>query len=295
VVGDVFLFAGQLDVDGHPRLEGRPETWPEAVSRARKRGARVWLTIVNDRVGPSGPPILKDAEVVHRAIGQPDPRARHRAEIVALAQQLGADGVDLDYESLPASEREAFSAFVSELSADLHAAGLALSVTVQPKRGDTSARGPGAMDWPRLCRTADRVQVMLYNEHNAQTDPGPVAGIDWMSEVIDYALGSCPVAKIVPVLKVSGMDWGPGRAEWRSFAEVTAIRREFQPRIRRERRSKVPWFVYAAPDGRHVVYFEDARSLKAKADRLRARGLSTLVLWSLGSEDPESVSRLQNR
>jgi spore germination protein YaaH len=45
-------------------------------------------------------------------------------------------------------------------------------------------------------------------------------------------------------------------------------------------------------DGRHVVYFEDAASLGAKAERLRARGLSTIVLWSLGSEDPEAIPRL---
>jgi spore germination protein YaaH len=148
------------------------------------------------------------------------------------------------------------------------------------------------MDWPRLCRTADRLQIMLYNEHNASTEPGPVAGPDWIGQVVDYGLGSCPVAKLVPVLKVSGMDWGPGHAEWRSFSEVAATLAATGARIRRERTSRVPWLVYDSGDGRHVVYFEDGKSLEAKAAKLAARGFTSVVLWSLGSEDPDAIARV---
>ncbi|HEX4823057.1 MAG TPA: glycosyl hydrolase family 18 protein [Candidatus Polarisedimenticolaceae bacterium] len=291
-VGDVFLFAARLDGEGRPVLDGDPATWTDAVRRGHAAKAKVWLTVVNDRVASDGPPALKDADIVHRILAEPAERARHVAGIAALAQSLAVDGVDVDYENLPAEERDAFSAFAGDLASALKAHGMALSVTVQPKRGETSARGPGAMDWPRLCRTADRVQVMLYNEHNASTEPGPIAGPAWIGEVIDYGLGSCPVAKLVPVLKVSGMDWGPSRAEWKSFAEVAATRAATGARLRRERSSRVPWLVYEGPDGRHVVYFEDARSLEAKASLLAARGIGSVVLWSLGSEDPEAVPRV---
>jgi hypothetical protein len=53
------------------------------------------------------------------------------------------------------------------LAADLHGLKLALSVTVQPKTGESGSRGPAAMDWKTLCSAADRIQVMLYNQHNA--------------------------------------------------------------------------------------------------------------------------------
>jgi spore germination protein YaaH len=292
---DVFLFAAQLDATGHPVVEGSAAAWAETVQRVQSRGAKAWLTIVNDRVAATGPPVLKDAEVLHRVLAGGEARAQHEAEIVAMAERLHVNGVDIDYESLPASDRELFSTFADELAPHLRQAGLAFSVPVQPKSGDPAARGPGAMDWPRLCRTADRVQVMLYNEHNASTEPGPIAGLDWISRVIDYGLGSCPVAKLVPVLKVSGMDWGPEKAEWRSFPEAAALRTSVGAELKRERVNRVPWFIYQAGDGRHVVYFEDAKSLQAKAERLRARGLTTIVLWSLGSEDPESISRLAER
>jgi len=290
-LSDVLIFSARLDREGHPVLEGSTETWKGAVERIHATGARAWLTVVNDRVG-GGPTVLKDADIVHRLIGDDAARAAHAAEIAALAQGLGVDGVDIDYENLPASERDAMTAFARALGSRLRDAGLRLSMTVQPKRGNVSSRGPGATDWRELCRIADRMQVMLYNEHNASTGPGPVASPGWVEDVAEYALSVCPAEKIVPVLKVSGMDWGPAKADWRSFAEVWDVREKNRPKMHRERGSRVPWFAYRAGDGRHVVYFEDAASLEAKAKTLRARGLDEIVLWSLGSEDPEAVERL---
>ena len=291
-LGDVFLFVGHLDDGGHPVLDGRKDGWAGTVARLRDGGSRVWLTMVNDRVASTGGAVLKDADAVHRMLSDPLLRAGHRAEVVALAKSLNVDGVDVDYENLPASEREPFTRFARELAADARAQGLLVSITVQPKTGDVVSRGPGAMDWSALCGIADRLQVMLYNEHNGATEPGAIAGLDWISRVVDYGLGSCPASKLVPVLKVSGMDWGPDKAEWRSFAEAASLLAAHRARARREWHNRVPWFVYPGGDGRHVVYYEDARSLAAKAERLRNRGLTRIVLWSLGSEDPEAIARL---
>jgi spore germination protein len=290
---EVFLFAARLDPSGRIVLDERKGHWPDAVRDARAAGARVWLTVVNDVVA-SGPTrsVLKDSNLVHELLASLERSASHRADIVSVATHLGVDGVDLDYENLPAGERERFSSFVRALAEELHTRGLALSVTVQPKTAESTATGPGAMDWSTLCSAADRIQVMLYNEHNASTGPGPVAGIDWVRRVADYGVKTCPAKSLVPVLKVSGMDWGPGRSDWLSFAEASSIVARVRPKIHREREDRVPWFAYRAAEGRHVVYFEDAQSLAAKSDVLRSRGLSRIVLWSLGSEDPDSPARI---
>jgi spore germination protein YaaH len=293
-IGDVFLFAARLDDAGRPMLDERKGDWPQTVALVKKSGARVWLTVVNDRVAASGAATLKDADVVHAVLADPGRSREHRAAIVALARELSVDGVDIDYENLPAAEREAFTTFARDLATDLHAAGLAASITVQPKSRDSDAKGPGAMDWAALCRCVDRVQLMLYNEHNASTEPGPVAGVEFVSKVVDYGLKRCPASRLVPVLKVSGMDWGPDKATWLSFAEADSVIRSNQPRIRRTWKDGVPWFTYRGPEGKHVVYYEDAKSLAAKAKAVRARGIRAMVLWSLGSEDPETIPRLSS-
>ena len=94
------------------------------------------------------------------------------------------------------------------------------------------------------------------------------------------------------------MDWGPPQAEWRTFGEVDSILKRTRPRRHREANNRVPWFVYTDAGARHTVYYEDSGSLIAKADRLRIRGLNRLVLWWLGSEDPDaipSLGRAQNQ
>jgi spore germination protein YaaH len=291
--GDVFLFAARFDAAGSVVLDARQSRWPEAVEKARQSGARVWLTVVNDRVATGAPgPVLKDADLVHDLIASRERAAAHRDEIVALATHLGVDGVDLDYENLPATDRDPFTAFVRMLAETLHARGLLLSATVQPKTGSNSARGPGAMDWTALCASADRIQIMLYNQHNASTGPGAIAGLDWIGRVADYGLTQCPAKSIVPVLKVSGMDWGSTRADWVSFGEVQSLEARVRPKVRRDRTDRVPWFSYRADGDRRTVYFEDAESLAAKSELLKGRGLSRLVLWSLGSEDPDAPARI---
>ena len=294
---DVFLFAGQLDRQGRPELSGSGIDWPKAVARVRAAGARPWLTIVNDRAGAPGEPVtLKDAEIVGAVLGDAAAARDHRGRIVALARQIGVSGVDLDYENLPASERDRYTAFVRALAGDLRESGLALSVTVQPKTGDVRSRGPGAADWGALCAAADRVQVMLYNEHNASTEPGPIASRGWIDRVLDFGAEACPPSRLVPVLKVSGMDWGPRSADWVTYAEASERARRREAKLRRERSGRQPWFAYDAADGRHVVYFEDAKSLSATASVLRRRGHRAVVLWSLGAEDPETARRIaQNR
>lgn len=291
-VADVFLFAGRLDAGGAPELTPIKGDWKEIAGRARGTGARVWLTMVNDRVPAAGTAVLKDADAVGTMLADPERRRAHRGAIVALARSLDAQGVDLDYENLPAAERDRFTTFVRELAADLRQAGLLFSVTVQPKSGESSSRGPGAADWPAICRAADRVQPMLYNEHNASTGPGPVASPAFVAKVLRYAASACPMERLAPVLKVSGMDWGPGAATWVTFDEAAARAAKERARLRRDRKSKVPWLAYDGKDGRHVVWYEDARSLGEKADALREAGAADVVLWSLGAEDPESLRRL---
>jgi len=289
-LADVLLFAARLDAGGHPVLDGDAVSWKETVERIHKNGARAWLTVVNDRAGSK--PVQKDPDLTHRVIAEADARAGHSAEIVALAQSLQADGVDIDFENLPVAERGAFTAFIATLADGARKAGLKLSVTLQGKRKETDASGPGGADWPGLCGLADRLQVMLYNQHNASSGPGPISSREWMEGIVDYALKSCTPDKVVPVLKVSGMDWGPVDAEWRSFAEVGTTLAVQHPKIRRDHDSGAPWFTYRAADGHHVVYYEDARSLRTKAEYLKSRGLGSLVLWSLGSEDPDSIGKL---
>jgi spore germination protein YaaH len=292
---DLFYFVAELDGDGNPVL-ARPELVPRLPAAGPARGGRSWLTVVNDRrPAGGGAATLKDAAAVQRLLGDATARARHRRAIVELAALHGFSGVDVDYENLYLEDRQRFSDFAQELAADLAARQMRLSVTVQPKRGESRSVGPGAADWPALCQAAERVQVMLYNQHSSRTGPGPMASPGWMREVLGYGASRCPKDRLVPVLKVSGMDWGPAGAKELQHVDAVALLAAHAATLEREADGQTPHFRYATPEGPHHVYFEDAQSVLGKIAVLEELGFRRVVLWSLGREDPELVPRLAAR
>ncbi|HET8759506.1 MAG TPA: glycosyl hydrolase family 18 protein, partial [Nitrospiria bacterium] len=256
-----------------------------AVARVRAAGARPWLTIVNDVASGHGI-ALKDPQVVHDLLSGEERRAAHRAAIMDLASRYGMSGVDIDYENLRARDRALFTTFVRELAADARRQGVLLSVTVQPKLGDRWSDGSGAMDWGPLCATADRLQIMLYNLHSRATGPGPMATGRWIRGVLNYANSQCDPKRVVPVLKVSGMRWADGTVEGIQYDQAIALAQEHGASISRDADDQVPYFTYRVNEQPHTVYYEDAVSLTEKLEVIRSLGYRTVLLWSLGRQDP---------
>lgn len=290
---DIFFFVAHLGSDGRPRLALSRPGLPRDVARL-SGNARAWLTVVNDVEGGGGERArLKDPEIVHEILDSPTRRAEHRRQIVALARENGFAGVDIDYENLWARDRAAFTRFIQELAADLRPAGLSLSVTVQPKVRERLSRGAGAMDWAALSAAADRLQIMLYNLHYRASGPGPISTPLWIREVLTFAASRCDAGKIVPVLKVSGMDWWEGNARNVTFTQALSLARRHGAHLERQSGSEVPHFDYTTGGVAHSVFFEDATSILAKLEVFPAFAIDRVVLWSLGGEDPTLLPRIR--
>jgi spore germination protein YaaH len=136
---------------------------------------------------------------------------------------------------------------------------------------------------------------MLYNQHSRRTPPGPIATPLWIEEVLSYAREQCDPRRIVPVLKVSGMEWGASGARGIQFEEAIRLRQAHGAAPQRDPAAKVPFFSYVRSGSRHTVYFEDARSLIEKTGTIAALGLDRIVFWSLGRHDPGLLEELRRR
>jgi spore germination protein YaaH len=148
---------------------------------ARNHGVSVLPTIQNWGVRNFDPAII--SKIIH----DPGYRAKHVAEIVALVAEKGYDGIDIDYEGLPASARQSFTAFIHELGTALHRRQKLLSVAVYAKTAEASWDGAGAQDWAALAGHADLLKVMVYDYHWAGFHAGPLAPVDWLEAVLEYA------------------------------------------------------------------------------------------------------------
>ncbi len=253
-------------------------------------GMRIVPSISNFRAG------RWDGELVARLFTDPQRRSAHVRAIVDLVRSHGWPAVDIDYESLPASSRSDYSAFVSELAGGLHAVPAQLSVTLHAKAAEPGSwHGAQAQDWQAIGRAADEVRVMAYDYASASSPPGPIAPPSWVDQVLKLATEQVPRDRITLGLATYGYDWagdGPGSAvQW---ADVPAIAERYSAAPQWDTRTSSPWMRYADESGReHTIWYEDARSLGGKLDLARRHGVRSVVLWRLGGEDPAVWSVLR--
>lgn len=214
-------------------------------------------------------------------------RHGHVNEIVGMVERQHYAGIDIDYENLRATDRDNFTAFVTELGQRLHEKHKTLSVALFAKDSDagTDERNR-AQDYAAIGRSADQVRLMGYDYHWATSPPGPVAPIGWIRSVLDYARSKIPPARIVLGVTTAGYDWSNGHGRAVSWLEAFRLSRDYHAPAQYDQISQSPWFRYTDPSGAvHEVWFENATSSQAKFDAARGAGIRGVYLWMFGYED----------
>ncbi len=208
--------------------------------------------------------------------------------IVATAQQKGYAAVNSDLEYIPGEFRDAYSEFIRNLAAALRDVGIELTVSLAPKTSDEQAgllyEG---MDYAALGAAADRVLLMTYEWGYTYSEPRAVAPIGNVAAVVDYALSVIPPEKIDLGVPNYGYDWNIPWVEGtaaRSLGNIAAqeIAADRGVPIQFDEAAQTPFFRYTSEDNsRHEVWFEDARSVRAKLDLLASRGLGGIGVWQI--------------
>jgi spore germination protein YaaH len=244
------------------------------------RGIRVLPTVTN----------LQDEGEAPAAVGAllHDPAAmrRHVRALVTLAVANGYDGIDLDYESLLATDRSAYSAFLAALSAALHAHGKLLTTSVHPKVSDAGYdQRNQAQDFRAIGAAADEVRVMAYDYHWDTSPPGAVAPAGWVDHVVAWTVSQIPREKVVLGSVLLGYDWIGRNGTTIDHQTASALAAQHHATIHRAD-DESPWFTYHDDGGRqHTVWWEDASSVAVKLGVARKYGLGGVFFWRLGGED----------
>ena len=225
---------------------------------------------------------------VARVLHDPAMAGRQVAAIVALADSNGYAGIDLDYEELHASDRQAFTAFVVRLAGALHARGKLLSVALFAKASNAGyAPRNVAQDYAAIGKVADQVRLMGYDYHWDSSPPGPIAPVGWIRGVLSYARTQMPASKIVLGIPQYGYDWSGGHGASVTWPEALQIARQHHVTPQYDAVSQAPWFGYTDAAGhRHTVWFENAASARAKFDLAARAGIGGVYLWMYGAGDP---------
>lgn len=216
-------------------------------------------------------------------------------QILDTISAKGYRGLDVDFEYIPAAQRENYAAFIRTLREQLAPMGLPVIVALAPK---TYARQPGllyeAHDYALLGAAADFVLLMTYEWGYTAGPPMAVAPLPNVRQVLDYAVTEIPREKIYLGIPNYGYDWplpfvqGTTRARSISNQEAVEIALRYGADIQYDQTAQSPWFTYTAPDGAaHEVWFEDARSMSAKLRLIDEYGLFGAGYWNLMRPYPQ--------
>ena len=254
-------------------VAGAPD--PVAVERARQAGVQLWPSLANDATdAAASTALLHDAAASSRLI----------SAMVAAQSSAGYRGINLDFEGMAATDKDAFTAFVVALAAALQRHGAQLTVDVVPHDSAGVNQYSAAYDVPAIAQAADFVDLMAYDEHAEGTAPGPVAGLDWDGAQLAATLPLLNPARTLLGIPLYARSWRSGVGAAASFAEaVSGGLATAGARVDYDFSAATPFIVSA--DGSVVTYFDDADSLARKMALVGVHGLAGVAAWRLGFED----------
>ncbi len=221
-------------------------------------------------------------------LNDPDARSSFRKQVAQFLSSGRYHGLMIDFEAFPAKGQPGYLALLQELSADLHARGMKVYVSVPPHNGEYNYQGVAA--------AADGVVLMNYDEHYPGSASGPVASQDWFVQNLQFAERVIPREKIICAIANYGYDWAlkpkngklpPGEHDSPASAqEAWLSARDSDQDVNFDDDAMNPHFSYLDERGiQHDVWFLDAVTALNHMRAAQNLGIQTFALWRLGGED----------
>ena len=208
--------------------------------------------------------------------------------LISIMQEKGYLGIDIDFEYISSQDAQAYLSFLELVSVRLAPIGLTMNVDLAPK---TYAAQPGilyeAHDYPAIGAIADTVLLMTYEWGYTYGPPMAVAPLNQVRQVVEYAVSEIPANKILMGIPNYGYDWtlpyeqGVSRAE--NLGNQTAVLRaaRYGAQIMFDEAAQSPYFEYYRSGQRHIVWFEDVRSIASKLALTDEYSLLGIGYWNI--------------
>lgn len=252
------------------------------INWAHSNGYRVWPWVANEATNK------EDKDLTSEILNDYKLREKLINSIVSAVEMYNLDGINLDFENMYESDKDAYSRLVIELAPRLKELGKVLSVDVTAP--------DGSPDWS-LCfnrnvigDVADYVIFMAYDQHNqSSTEAGTVAGCDWIEANINKFLGQEGVKpeKIILAMPFYTRVWNVTDGGLSSSAVDMKSQSTLIPgdaKITWDDSLKQNLAEYEKNGRTYKVWMEDAKSLKCKLDLVKKYSLAGGAFWRKDQE-----------
>ncbi|RLF20462.1 MAG: hypothetical protein DRZ82_02155 [Thermoprotei archaeon] len=252
----------------------------ELVRRSREWNIKVIPLIANKDFDPA---------IVHMILSDENLRKNVIESIIRIVLERGYDGINIDFEGIPAEDRELLNKFVLELSFELHKYDRILTIDVPAKTRDVKTGWAGAFDYAFLGRYCDLVIIMIYDYHWSGSEPGPISPLGWFKDVLRYAKTVIPKEKIVAGIPFYGYDWIiGGRGKGVTYDGAINIAKKYGATIVFSEEEGEAYFKYSKNGEQHEVWFNTAESTRLRLSVAISMGIKKIAAWRIGQEDPKT-------
>ncbi|MCL2277420.1 MAG: glycosyl hydrolase family 18 protein [Treponema sp.] len=208
------------------------------------------------------------------------PGSQQRSDLIRdlIAATASYDGLNIDFENIPARSGEAFLSFLRELREGLP--GKMLTIALY---GRTRAIAGDVYDYATIAPLVDRIFVMAYDEHWGGSNPGPVSTLRWCRSVAEYSVRVAGRDKIIMGIPFYGRAWSSANhSRALTYSGIDRVLNTTNPtNIRRE--DGTPAFDYSA-DVYVRVYYEDEYSISQRLVMYKSLGVEAVGFWRVGQE-----------
>ena len=209
--------------------------------------------------------------------------------------ERGYQGLDVDFEFVFPQDAGAYADFLGRLTAHFNPMGYPVIAALAPK---TSADQKGQLyeghNYRAIGEAVNWAFLMTYEWGYTYGPPMAVAPLPNVQQVVAYALTEIPAEKLWLGIPNYGYDWtlpfvqGESRARSLSSQEAVALAIRYSAEIQYSVQAQSPFFYYTDEGAAaHVVWFEDARSIRAKLALVPRYGLSGVGYWNLMRAFPQ--------
>lgn len=210
--------------------------------------------------------------------------------LIDRSAELGVDGINIDFESLKAKDRDAFTAFMKNLVDYAHQKQLKVSIDLP--RGSILWNHQTAFDHAELAKFMDYIIIMAYDQYwSGSETPGSVSGLQWaeegVQEFLSYGMERDQLILGIPFyirqwqLDSNGELVG-NRALYSSDVDEVLSSNEhtttWDPKFNQYK------IEYTKDGSTYVFWLEDQQSLEARLHLAKEYRLVGVAAWRLGQE-----------
>lgn len=237
-----------------------------------------------------------NSEIAHSIFINPEAQEILVNNILATLGQKGYRGVDIDFEFVLPTDKEAFISFVQNMKNALGPSGYQVMAALAPK---TSSEQPGllyeAHDYERIGNIVDLVLLMTYEWGYLFGPPMATAPANMVRRVLDYGVTVIDPNKILMGIPNYAYDWAlpfiQGETMAEALSNIEALERAeiHNVSIEFDEQAQAPFYYYTDAEGiAHVVWFDDARSMDAKFRLINEFNLTGIGYWQIMNFFPQS-------